>query len=170
MSAIETFSFGRYTLRPAGRLSIDILLATQWTEADPDHAGRVAPDFWLEQRLGRDSYVLDDQDGPLFFFKAVHCHPRVEIHVQFPPRFNAIRFPGEAALQRHVLSRAMIEGLRWLERVLTQNDIREIYFDSANDPLIAFCTKRLGFNRDGSKLLKRLGVTHFSGMAMERNS
>lgn len=174
MSAIETFSFGPYTLRPAGRDPGDLQLAQVWTSADRDHAGRVLPGFWLEQKLGRDSYILLDYNGPLFFFKLIQYvepitngKPMCEIHIQFPPA------PGQAEtqpLQRERLAMALHEGLQWLERVLIGNRIGEIFFDSSSDPLVAFCIKRLGFVLEGGKLRKRLEIVCHSSTAMERKT
>lgn len=161
MSAIETFTFGPYTLRPAGKFDADRKLAEEWTSADRDHAGRVDPVFWLEQKLGRDSYILQDKTGPLFFFKLIQpALPEdrfnaCEVHIQFPPHPGQ---PEKQPLQRERLAIALHEGLQWLERVLIGNNIGEIFFDSTSDPLVAFCIKRLGFQLVDGKLRKRLDI------------
>lgn len=169
MSAIETFRFGQFTLRPAGSAVWDYRLAKEWTAADPVHAGKIQPGFWIEQKpLSRDSYLVIDRQGPTLFFKTIlFSQPKlpdpmqvdaiakemaVEIFMQFPPRGQ-----GEEAIQtRDRIMEALKEGAPWLERVLKQKHIAEIFFESESPSLIRFSVKRLGFIRDGLKLRKRL--------------
>lgn len=152
MSAIETFSFDGYTLRPA-RTSRDLALATRWTEADRDHR-EVDPAFWVEQKLGQDSYLLTGQGGPIFFFKVAALNSSaVELHIQFPPMPEA----AEARREQTMLLRdALSRGFAWLERVLIQSHVREVYFDSTSTSLIAFCVHHLEFQHDNGKLRKLL--------------
>jgi len=179
MSAIESFKFGEsYLLRPAGNGAHleDLELAVRWTAADPDHAGRVEPGFWLEQRLGRDSYMLEDAGGPLFFFK-LHwwyrapeeqaMHPvdgallpslitlpwngmerLVEIHIQFAPRTQRNGSVVQVTELDARVAAALNDGVVWLERALQPARVQRIFFDSSSERLIQFCTKRLGFQRD----------------------
>jgi hypothetical protein len=163
MSAIETFKFGaNYLLRPV--TDSDFYLAYRWTESDPDHRGKVEAQFWTEQRLGRDSYLLEEGDAPLFFFKLhwwykMPDEPQmkpvlpetlpmivslpwngmervVEIHIQFKP---------EESDPQCKTAQALTEGVRWLERALAPAGVRRMFFDSRSAGLIEFCTKRLGF-------------------------
>jgi hypothetical protein len=152
MTARETFQFDqKYTLRPA-RLLSDYALALDWTEADPDHAGKVDPQFWLEQGEGKDAYLFSDDKGPLFFFKMVIATgSAVEIHIQFPPNRNS-------AHQRQRIARGLLQGIAWLERVLAHCQIREMFFDSINSSLIGFSIKRLGFQFIGGKLRKMVAA------------
>lgn len=146
MSAIETFSFSGFTLRPA-TLS-DRQLAETWTLADPFHK-QVSPEFWIEQKLGRDSYLLSDQRGGVFFFKLIRLTDRkVEFHIQFMPDTEP-----EA---RSRTRRGLVEGFVWIERVLLTNAIEEVTFDSNNPELMAFCRKRLGFTVESGRLWKTL--------------
>lgn len=67
---LPTYHFDTYTLRPATML--DALLAMEWTAADPFHAWEAAqPDYWIEQKFGINTYVVEDVYGPVFFFKMV---------------------------------------------------------------------------------------------------
>ena len=150
MTATATFRFSnnKFTLRPAGE--DDFYLAEKWTQLDPEHRGSVDPRFWLEQAQGRDSFLLFDDEGPVFFFKMVLAgsenNRAIEIHIQFPPQGrNGYR-----------IAAGLIEGITWLERVLRQIQIREMFFDSASRKLITFAIKRLGFRMEGGKLRKRL--------------
>lgn len=160
MSAIETFRFGRYTLRPAGAGVWDHRLAREWTAADRDHAGRVDPEFWTEQSLGRDSWLLIDHSGPLLFFKLIVIQQptddqggTVEAHMQFAPEPEGEE---EKKLLELRTIGGLTEGLRWLERVLTQSRIDAIFFDSTSETLVAFSVRKLGFIQTGSRLHKRL--------------
>jgi hypothetical protein len=153
MSARETFQFAqKYTLRPAGTRLADFQLAESWTMADPDHRGRIHPSFWLEQGEGRDSFLFSDDIGPLFFFKMVLVDSDVaEIHIQFPP-------PESAALKEHRcrIAEGLIQGMEWLEKILSQIKMKEMRFDSTNPGLVRFTRKRLGFIQDGGILRKQL--------------
>lgn len=161
MSAIETFKFGAYTLRPA--TITDRILARRWTEADASHQ-HVDPDFWTEQKLGHDAYLLFDGEVGLLFFKLVLFESTlveegkepirmVEMHIQFPPEEE-----GEAARKRQALQlmTALRHGFAWLERVLTQIRIHSVFFESTSESLIAFCVRYLGFNQRGTRLHKEL--------------
>lgn len=167
MTALNTFKFGEYFLRPANEL--DRALAEKWTAADPEHAGVIEPGFWLENRLGRDGFLLSDQRAPLYFFKMhIHgiydlrlpdaagtngpvemfesLHDAVQVFIQFPP-FRDGR-----------VMRGLTEGCKWLERTIAPMGARELFFDSKNESLIRFCVSRLGFTRDGNNLRKKLTI------------
>jgi hypothetical protein len=157
MSARETFRFGQYVLRPAGTIR-DLQIARAWTKADPEHAGRVVPGFWLEQTYSRSSWIVVDHFGPLLFFKIILYTQKptdpgnswmgAELHMQFAP--------AESADMRERVRQALTEGLPWVERVLTQNGVSRIFFDSNNPMLVRFSVKRLGFTAEGSRLSKVL--------------
>jgi hypothetical protein len=147
-----THQFSRYVLIPADPKHLD--LARAWTLADPDHAAqRVRPEFWIEQGERWEAWLLTDEEGPVYFFKAVRYDPDIEVHIQFPP------YPAVAAItsqihHRNRLSMALVEGMRWLER--RARGVREIRFESQNPSLIRFAEKHLGFTNEGGRLSKRL--------------
>jgi hypothetical protein len=148
MTALNTFQFDGIELRPAA--TRDCALATEWTEQDPDHAGRVQPKFWLSQGLAVDSYLVSDQQGPLLFFRADLSVAKdrtrqCRIHMQFRPEPEA---KGRTAI-------AMTKGLVWIELALAPV-VDELLFDSENESLIRFCVNRLGFVREGDILRKRI--------------
>jgi hypothetical protein len=152
MSAIETFTFNGYTLRPARESDRD--LANEWTFADPEHRSTCYPGFWLEQKPTRDSYLLLDAVGPVFFFKLHrkwHGSDEVEFHIQFMP-------PSQAEEDRSRTRGGMTIGMQWLERVLVLSGIREVTFVSNNLELVSFCKKRLGFVQANGHLAKTLSV------------
>jgi hypothetical protein len=164
MSALNTLQFKGYTLRPAGRE--DYPLAAKWTAADPEHADDTDPAFWLEQKMGVDSVLVLDGEGPVFFFKAVMwlgpkmAEARAQVFIQF--------MPCATEEDRERTRNALVLGMEWLEPVLAMGGAREIFFDSREAKLIAFCVKRLGFEAgmevrkgippgDMRRLRKRLG-------------
>lgn len=147
MTASQTFLFGAYTLRPAD--DGDMPLAVKWTAADADHAGRTRPEFWFETNLGRDSYMLEDTEGPVFFFKIHRLSINVvELHCQFPT--------DEVTKER--VQAGILEGFAWLETELKKTKVEYLFFDSSFEPLRAFTIRRLGFSAlSGTKLSKVIG-------------
>ena len=163
MAANQTYTFGGFTLRPATKEHA--LLAEVWTKNDPEHKDKVTPEFWLQQDACRDSYLLFDQDGPLFFFK-MHLIDRdtVRIFVQFPTEATSREFVGTPEQIRQAqrtgerLRRGLLLGTAWLEEMLKKNGVKEIFFDSVSKSLIFFCVKRLGFVEEGEYLKKHLAA------------
>jgi hypothetical protein len=151
MSARNTFTFAQYRLRPA--TEEDLPLAAAWVSADPHHRDTTEPGFWIEQKLARDSYVLEDEEGPIFFFKLHQLSKTaVEMHVQFPPAIADNH-------QRYRVQRGLIDGFTWLELPLKQAQVKVIHFDSTHPPLRKFATDRLGFAiQNEVRLSKSLGV------------
>lgn len=162
MSASGTYHFGTYTLRPAGEA--DLARAVRWTAADVFHAGRTRPEFWIEQTVNRDSYVLEDREGAVFFFKlhrlAIHA---VELHCQFPPLDDiAADIEGEEATAKYERERvreALQRGFEWLEGALKISKVRDVFFDTTHGALRNFAVRRLGFEAkdDNQRLEKHIG-------------
>ena len=140
MTALNTLQFSGYTLRPVG--AGDRELAAEWTAADPEHAGKIEPEFWLEQRPGVDSVLVIDAKGPVFFFKAAMYQGGTKRTAQVFIQF----MPCETEEDRERTREALMQGMQWLEPVLKQGGAEEIFFDSRERKLITFCVKRLGFN------------------------
>lgn len=154
MAANRSYKFaGIYELRPTTVEDLD--LARRWTMRDPAHAGILPPSFWLQQTDGRDSFLLSDDQGPVFFFK-MHLESRtaVRIFIQFPPG-GSIHF--RRASEKRT-AKGLIAGMDWLEKMLAPNGVTEIFFDSASETLISFCVKRLGFVEDGEYLKRHLAA------------
>lgn len=147
MAAITTFQFGKYTLRPPGEG--DIKLAVEWTEKDPFHRLTTLPKFWMEQTKFIDSYLLLDNEGPVFFIRIDQSLDAACLHIQFMPMMT------HKESQRTML--ALMRGLEWLERILVGNAIKTLFFDSENSNLIRFSVTRLGFTQTSeTRLEKRL--------------
>jgi hypothetical protein len=156
MTAQHAFSFGGYLLRPAEQG--DLHLATEWTAADVYHAGKTKPEFWIEQTINRDSYVLEDTEGPIFFFKIHRLSIKaIELHCQFPPTDQADESEG-AKYDRKRVQQGILKGFEWLEGALKKTKVEDLFFDSAHGPLRAFAVKRLGFSiHSKDKLSKIIG-------------
>jgi hypothetical protein len=172
MTALSTLRFSAYTLRPAWEE--DRMLAEQWTARDEDHAGKIDPAFWLEQQPGIDSVVVEDSQGPVFFFKTrlmiVKIIDQNPLPIQLvglsqetieevrPPVMKIIAevfiqfMPCATEEDRERTRQALMEGTAWLAPVLEQSGAEEMFFDSRQPKLIAFCQKRLGFIVDGTEL------------------
>lgn len=145
MTALNTFQFGGYALRPA--TGDDAELAHAWTQADAEHRENTAAAFWTEQGLGCDSYLLSDPISPIFFFKMVRFSEHVvELHIQFMP---------ETGPRDHERTReGLLQGFEWLERVCRLSGVKCIAFDTRNAMLRKFAIKRLGF-----EVLAEAGIT-----------
>ena len=148
MTALASFTFRGYTLRPA-RWD-DLSLAEYWVKEDPFHKGTTKAKFWCEQKIGIESYILSDKFGPVFFFKMQRAQGGdAEIHVQFPPE---MKNPTARSDQRCRVMNGLIFGFEWLERVLSLRQVNALFFDSKNPSLIRFSKRRLGFVEDGQRL------------------
>ena len=150
MIEYPSFKFAGFTLR--GAVQDDLDLAMAWTIADEDHKHNTLPDFWIENNLIANSFLLLDAIGPVFFFKMVRlkagrlnslfpAERAVEIHIQFPPhdqRGGRLRTMQGLAI-----------GFDWLKKILGEQGFDAVYFTSKNQRLISFCVERLGFFQDG---------------------
>lgn len=155
MSAREIFEFAGYTLRPAGAIATDHILARQWTAADPWHKDTVDPALWTSQGDGIDAYVLFDKEGPVFFWVGIlnPSFETLEMHMQFAPKPENRE---EALRQGKRVKAGLVIGLNWLEAMLRKSGVKEIYFDSDSEMLARFAKKTLNFIQTGRRLRKRL--------------
>lgn len=138
----EGFKFAGYRLRPA--IEDDLLLAARWTAADPFHKDGTPPEFWIEHRAYTECYLLEDGRGPLFFFRidqiSDSLRERAALHIQFAPK--------ETEDHAERTRTGLTVGMEWLEGMLSQTSIREIFFDTRNEKLLRFAVKRLDFEVD----------------------
>ena len=153
MTAVRTFHFDEYMLRPVDES--DRPFAINWTLADPDHRDVTQPHFWMEQSPTRDSYVLLDRWGRVFFLKMCQVSSdAVELHIQFPPEEE-----DDSREQTLRIARALIVGMDWLEKELKKFGIRRMAFDSVSQRLIKFAVKKLKFMKmQDFRLEKEIGV------------
>lgn len=154
MTAVHVLKFGldTFTLRPAAG-EFDLELARMWSREEPDHDGRLAPEFWLCQGPRTDSYLLSDPRGPLLFFRIdLIAKPDgtlfASLHIQFTP----IRQP----IDRLRICDGLREGIEWLVPMLAASGIGEIFSDTPSDRLIRFAVKRLGFSQVGNTIIRQL--------------
>jgi hypothetical protein len=145
---LPVYEFEGYTFRPA--TPNDLPLAQQWNRMDPDHKWELQyPDYWIEQNIQVNSYVLEDSIGVLFFVKSIrHMGHEVEISLQFD------RQGGMVSKARATIGMAV--GFAWLKKALPMNGFKALYFVSKADDLILFTEKRLGFVRDGIRMIYKL--------------
>jgi hypothetical protein len=162
---MPSFQFDGYTLRPAVG-DVDRALAAAWMAADRWHAGLFAPEFWLEQSALVNSFVLEDAQGPIFFFRTcLACrsgggdgpgfggfsiYKGVEVFIQFAPMSRGTFILRTAT--------ALERGFAWLKKRLGGLGYDAVYFTSRNPQLIEFAERRLEFigtaQPDGSTRLK----------------
>lgn len=145
----DVFKFDWFTLRPT--VLDDFLLATRWNDADVYHRGVLFGEFWLQQGEIKQSFLLVDPQGPVFFFKMEFLpkgeHGELEMYIQFGPA-------DEVSHRRTI--RGLVAGLAWLEKRVLQQGFKEIYSSSKNPALIAFCKRRLGAVEEDGRLMWRL--------------
>lgn len=164
MSDEPFMHFGKYKLFAAE--PSDYATAKAWTDADPFHAGRVDPSFWLKRAPGIESYLLYDETGPVYFARLQriyheHAEPSpdeklippviyagLELHIQFAP---------PSQVSTHRTAQALNDGLEWLIKTLTTDDRTALMrFDSQHSRLTAFACERLGFVEQDGHLIKWL--------------
>lgn len=127
------FTFDGYTVRPVAerdRTYLDLLIT-----ADPYHADRMTPDFFLDLGPGEDAWAMEDEEHRIvFYFKTATV---VRVAIQFAD------WGTHSARNRN--QRALTRGLRWIENLLRQNRFTEMIFDSEGPELRAFSRRRMGF-------------------------
>ncbi|OYV36704.1 MAG: hypothetical protein B7Z80_14845 [Rhodospirillales bacterium 20-64-7] len=135
-----------YILRAATQEHL--ALAEQWTLRDPFHCTTTPAAFWIEQSrsergAGAQSYLLEDSDGPLFFFKITElAQAAIEMHIQFDAQnYDARNCRGT----KWRTLRGLVDGFAWVEKRLAESSIYAVYFTSRNPALIRFCCERLKF-------------------------
>jgi hypothetical protein len=135
--------FAGFTIKPARRLEANYFdIARAWTEADAEHRETTPAEFWFEQDLGVESYVMEDRYGVVFFFKLMRLRDQVELHIQFSPMAGDA--PQEAERRTRIIN-GLTKGLQLVERALASRNVTAVFFTSKSPALIRFCTKRLGF-------------------------
>jgi hypothetical protein len=153
------YKFSEYTLRPV--TLEDREHAARWIAADPEHAGKVEPEFFVNPEPEAECFLLLDRWGePIFYFKMERA---VRVHIQFGPTAatKADRLRTMAALGA---------GLNWLERSSAKAGIRQIIFSSTFQPLIRYCKNKLGFRESASQLLRGVSITREAPPATEKSA
>lgn len=130
------FRFLGYELRPAE--ASDIELARAWTAADPVHAGKIAPEFWIEQGRGVGgmelTYVLCSPHGHLLFLRMERV---ARLYIQFSPI--------ESEVDRKRLREGLQAGMTYLAAALGAVGIAEVLFDTGSAALRFFAIRALNF-------------------------
>src|SRR5437868_13509591 len=102
----RSFKFFGYELREA--TPADLALATEWTQADPEHRESINPDFWIQEQPVKagemaERYILMDPTGAVFF---IRMEKAVRVYIQFSPDKSP------AAIER--TREGLQQGFRWL--------------------------------------------------------
>lgn len=133
-----------YRLRPA--TEADAALLAEWIEGDPAHRGLFTPKFFIEGRAGKECYAVEGTDGKVRFY--ITMQKAMRLHIQFNP--------DGSQETRESTRDALLKGFQWLEQGARRAGIRELIFDSAARPLIAFCRKRLGFGKASDQMIRSI--------------
>jgi hypothetical protein len=135
------YRFDGYFFRPAEPQ--DLATAQAWNRVDPEHEWEAkCPTYWVEQTDRTNSYVLEDDQGIVFFVKSIRRPgAEIEITLQFDRTYEVVS-------PRRVINGMRI-GFRWLVKALPVNGFNAVYFRSKNEQLGAFAVKCLGFLKDG---------------------
>lgn len=142
----QTFKFGDgHELRTATAADLD--QARAWTEADPHHRGVIAPEFWIENSPGVETYVLSDASGDLFFFRIERVARTL---IQFAP--------DPEGRNRERVKSALKIGMDFLATALGTRGYGELLFDSFDNLLRMFALGRLRFTAKAGTLSRRLQI------------
>lgn len=100
---------------------------TEWVKSDPEHDGRVSPDFWLNPPADVQVWAVEDEQGVLFYVRAENI---LRLHIQFPPERSKrlVRGISEFSAQMKVIAGA--------------RSYKQLIFDSISKTLIRFLEKR----------------------------
>lgn len=137
---MKTYTFSQYTLRPAAEE--DILCATAFLSEDPFHED-MAPEFFITQGPGIESYLLEDIEGPVFFFRMTRV---VRVDIQFAPESLHPNM-------RERIRGGLTAGFKWLMASLANSPNYQVIFESKNPELIASCIRRFRFRRSPHELV-----------------
>lgn len=132
-ATLHPIPVGPYRLRPVTEQ--DRPLLQLWIDADPFHAGRVLPDFFLRLQPGEGAWAFEDaMERVVFYLKTQNA---ARLHIQFGP--------SRTADDRERNREALLLGVEWLERQLAANLFHEMVFDSVNPALMRHAKRRLAF-------------------------
>ena len=107
--------------------------------ADPDHAGKSTPDFWLP-RLHTECFTVEDPAEAIF---SVRAESILRLHIQFP------------AGQKMRVARALLEFIPKIEHDAKTKGYTQIIWESTSEGLINFVS-RFGYRRSQNEIVKDL--------------
>ena len=113
--------------------SNDLEQISEWIAADPDHAGRCPPEYWLTGAEGSMlSFCLMDDKGPLAYIRLDKDGDLTRLHTQFAP---------EEVVSKRRLIIGMLKAFEiFIPYLKTQS--KGIIFNSISPLLIAFMKKQ----------------------------
>jgi hypothetical protein len=98
----------------------------EWIAADPDHAGRCKPEFWLAPENKVRQFMIQDEQGDLFCVRAENI---LRLHIQFSP-------------DRKRTAKAIEEFTPTIASGAKREGYKQLIFESVFQPLIHFLNKR----------------------------
>lgn len=114
----------------------DTALVAEWIEADPDHAGRVAPEFFTKPSDLSTVYVIEDDKGPVIFVRQEVEGMNARLHTEFLPG-GKLR-----------IARALKQAFPAVSADAKSRGFKAVLFESKSISLIAFMIKQFGFVAD----------------------
>jgi hypothetical protein len=96
----------------------------------------MAPEWWL---TGNDCVVaacVEDEMGPVFYFRVDKENELARLHVQFAP---------EAEVSKKRLITALLESIPKLAEAMSKQGFKGIVYESISESLIKFGSSQLGF-------------------------
>lgn len=111
----------------------DIPQIKEWIEADPDHAGKVEPVWWLTG-MSHLSFGLEDEKGPVLYGRVDKEEDVARLHIQFAPQHQ---------VSRRRVARGILKGLPVLLEYL-KKEFKAVLFESRSPELVGFM-KNMGF-------------------------
>jgi hypothetical protein len=121
----------------------DRTLCEQWILANPEHRGKVKADFYLKPEDNVQTFVVTENDEPLFFFRDEIA---LRFHMEFGPSFT------EAERDRN--RRGLEWGIEWLLNMARGAGVRQLVTQSDSPELRKFCEKRLGFTTSSGEMFR----------------
>ena len=119
----------------------DLPQLQEWIANDPYHFHQGQPEWWLSKAEGSLlAFCLTDERGPLCYVRLDVEGEHVRIHTQFAPK---------TVVSKHRLVVGMIRTISSLIIMYRDMGAKGLIFNSVNPTLVAFMSKRFGFESVG---------------------
>lgn len=121
-------------------IQADRPLIEKWIAEDPYHAGKMTADSIINPPRGMLSFVACDEQGPIIFTRVS----------------SAVRIGAQFGNDRKRTAAAIPEYFEYLRACARDCQMSELIFESDSEPLIKFCTVKLGFVASPNELRKEV--------------
>jgi hypothetical protein len=149
---------GKHILRPATEKDRELI--AQWIEGDPDHRGRVTPDFFLGKQPGKGERKRDIKGQECFAVEDLNGHVVFYIKMTRTLRLDIQFGPAGTIAEKQRNADALDGGFEWLRIAAAGSGIWEINFNSTNRPLTRYAERRLAFRKAPNELSHRVAALH----------